>query len=104
MLKKGGSGKIEFPGGAILSSGGANFDPGGANFDPGGANAGLPHPILRPCLKLIVFIFFYSPEKNFTCAENVNIFTILQNKLYKIAFFSKTIRDRALRVVSIEIF
>ena len=49
MLKKGGSGKIEFPGGAILSSGGANFDPGGANFDPGGANAGLPHPILRPC-------------------------------------------------------
>ena len=55
-------------------------------------------------LKLILFYFFDSPEKNVTCAENVNIFTILQNKLYKIAFFFKTTRNRALRFVSIEIF
>ena len=46
-------------------------------------------------LKLILFYFFDSPEKNFTRAENVNIFTILQNKLYKIAFFSKTTKNRA---------
>ena len=55
-------------------------------------------------LKLILFYFFDSPEKNFTRAENVNIFTILQNKLYKIAFFSKTTRNRALRIVLNEIF
>ena len=55
-------------------------------------------------LTLILFYFFDSLEKHFTCAENVKIFTILQNKLYKIAFFSKTIRNGSLRIVSIEIF
>ena len=55
-------------------------------------------------LTLILFNFFDSPEKNFACAENVKIFTILQNNLYKIAFFSKTIKSRVLRIVSIEIF
>ena len=50
-------------------------------------------------LTLILFNFFDSPEKNFACAENVKIFTILQNKLYKIV-----LQGKVLRIVSIEIF
>ena len=55
-------------------------------------------------LNLILINFFDSLEKIFACAENVKIFTILQNKLYKIAFFSKTTKSRVLQIVSIEIF
>ena len=52
-------------------------------------------------LTLILFNFFDSPEKNFASAENVHNFA---KQLYKIAFFSKTIKSRVLRIVSIEIF
>ena len=59
-------------------------------------------------LTLILFNFFDSPEKNLACAKNVKIFTILQNNLYKIAFFSRVrsraVQSRVLRIVSIEIF